>query len=102
MNAVAPGPTYTPYTEQFGAALDQLMAPYPLAHPGTANQLAEAILFLASQRASHITGAVLPIDGGKPLSSDTLRPARTPSRASRPGPTRPVPPRQDDESWRPL
>ena len=67
VNAVAPGPTYTPYTEQFGDALNQLMAAYPLGRPGTADEVASAIVFLASQRASHITGAVLPVDGGQTI-----------------------------------
>jgi NAD(P)-dependent dehydrogenase (short-subunit alcohol dehydrogenase family) len=65
VNAVAPGPTYTPYTEQFGAALEQLMEPTPLGRPGTAEQVAAAILFLAGPGAAHITGAVLPVDGGQ-------------------------------------
>ncbi|SDT22829.1 SDR family NAD(P)-dependent oxidoreductase [Microlunatus soli] len=65
VNAVAPGPTYTPYTEQFGSALDELMRPYPLGHPATADQVAAAIIFLAGSTASHITGAVLPVDGGQ-------------------------------------
>ena len=67
VNAVAPGPTYTPYTEQFGDALDKLMATTPLGRPGTADEVASAIVFLASRRASHITGAVLPIDGGQTI-----------------------------------
>ena len=67
VNAVAPGPTYTPYTEQFGAALEQLMVSSPLGRPGTADQVASAIIFLASEQASHITGAVLPVDGGQTI-----------------------------------
>lgn len=65
VNGVAPGPTRTPYSDQFGELLDQLMAPTPLGQPGTAQQVAEAISFLASDRASHITGVVLPVDAGQ-------------------------------------
>jgi NAD(P)-dependent dehydrogenase (short-subunit alcohol dehydrogenase family) len=65
VNGVAPGPTYTPYTERFGDALDALMKPTPLGRPGTADEVAAAILFLAGPAASHITGAVLPVDGGQ-------------------------------------
>jgi NAD(P)-dependent dehydrogenase (short-subunit alcohol dehydrogenase family) len=65
VNGVAPGPTYTPYTEQFGAALEDLMRPTPLGRPGTAEQVADAIVFLAGPGAAHVTAAVLPVDGGQ-------------------------------------
>lgn len=65
VNAVAPGPTRTPYAEQFGSAVDELMARTPLGRPGSVEQVSDAILFLASDRSSHTTGAVLPVDGGQ-------------------------------------
>jgi NAD(P)-dependent dehydrogenase (short-subunit alcohol dehydrogenase family) len=65
VNAVAPGPTRTEGTKMMGDALDQYAALAPAGRPATADEIAEAIVFLASDRASFIHGAVLPADGGR-------------------------------------
>jgi meso-butanediol dehydrogenase/(S,S)-butanediol dehydrogenase/diacetyl reductase len=66
-NAVAPGFTMTPMTEAFfenevftAAATKRI----PLGRILTADEIAAAIVFLASPLASAITGVVLPVDGG--------------------------------------
>jgi NAD(P)-dependent dehydrogenase (short-subunit alcohol dehydrogenase family) len=67
-NAVAPGvidtgflngirPDGQEYLRTFGSA-------HPLGRIAQPNEVAEAVLFLASDRASFITGALLPVDGG--------------------------------------
>ena len=38
---------------------------HPLGRPGLAQEVAEAIAFLASDRSSFITGVTLPVDGGR-------------------------------------
>lgn len=38
---------------------------HPLGRPGFAQEVAEAISFLASDKASFITGVTLPVDGGR-------------------------------------
>ncbi len=38
---------------------------HPLGRPGFAQEVAEAIAFLASDKASFITGVTLPVDGGR-------------------------------------
>jgi len=65
VNAVSPGPTRTEGTAVMGEALDQLAAAGPVGRPGTAAEVAEAIVFLATDTASFIHGAVLPVDGGR-------------------------------------
>jgi NAD(P)-dependent dehydrogenase (short-subunit alcohol dehydrogenase family) len=65
VNAVAPGPTRTPGTEPMGDGLDQLAATLPLGRPASAEEIANAALFLGSDEASYVNGAVLAVDGGR-------------------------------------
>lgn len=74
-STVSPGPTYTPmtaagYSNQ--AARDQREANISLRKLGTAEEVANAILFLAGPLASHVTGVDLLVDGGM---SNMLMPA---------------------------
>lgn len=65
VNAVSPGPTRTEGTAPMGDALDQLAAKAPLNRAATPDEIANGIVFLASDEASMIHGVVLPIDGGR-------------------------------------
>ncbi|MHA3704944.1 SDR family NAD(P)-dependent oxidoreductase [Jatrophihabitans sp. YIM 134969] len=65
VNAVSPGPTRTEGTAAMGEALDQLAAAGPAGRPGRPEEIAEAIVFLATDAASFVHGAVLPADGGR-------------------------------------
>jgi NAD(P)-dependent dehydrogenase (short-subunit alcohol dehydrogenase family) len=65
VNAVSPGPTRTEGTDVMGEGLDQLAAQAPAGRPATADEIAEAIVFLATDRASFIHGANLAVDGGR-------------------------------------
>ncbi len=65
VNAVTPGPTRTEGTEQMGESLEQLAAQGPAGRPATADEIAEAVVFLATDRASFIYGANLAVDGGR-------------------------------------
>ncbi|WP_217586283.1 SDR family NAD(P)-dependent oxidoreductase [Lentibacillus saliphilus] len=67
VNAVFPGVIQTPMTEALessSAALERINAMTPLQRLGKPEEVANAILFLASDEAAYITGAELPIDGG--------------------------------------
>lgn len=69
VNAVAPGmigPSDLPYVTEG----------YPLGRTGTAEDVANAVAFLSSDRASFITGSTLPVDGGLTIGSPAawLRP----------------------------
>ena len=65
VNAVSPGPTRTEGTGSLGEGLEQLAAQAPAGRPATADEIAEAIVFLATDRASFIHGARLAVDGGR-------------------------------------
>ncbi|MGH8093559.1 MAG: SDR family NAD(P)-dependent oxidoreductase [Chthoniobacterales bacterium] len=65
INAVSPGPTRTEGTGTMGEGLEQLAAQAPAGRPATADEIAEAIVFLATDRASFIYGAKLAVDGGR-------------------------------------
>lgn len=64
-NVVSPGPITTDMTGALPeATLEALVGSVPLGRPGTPEEVAAAVTFLASPEAAYITGAVLPVDGG--------------------------------------
>lgn len=65
VNAVSPGPIRTEGTADMGDDLDQLAAAAPAGRPGSVEEIAEAIVFLATNRSSFVHGAILPVDGGR-------------------------------------
>ncbi len=67
VNAVAPGPIETEIHAKAGLAdrLAQMASTIPMGRSGTADEVARAILFLLSEESSYITGAVLPVGGGR-------------------------------------
>ena len=68
VNCVAPGDVWTPMTESqiksSGELVEDLAMIYPLKRIATAEEVAESIYFLASDKSSFTTGAVLSVDGG--------------------------------------
>ena len=72
MNAVGPGPIFTPFHQRRIEAAGETVAQYNasaamgtmMKRPGRAEEVAAAILFLASDDASYVTGALLFVDGG--------------------------------------
>lgn len=65
VNAVAPGFIMTPMTEKMpDKVLDMMKEKSTLQRLGTSQDIANAYLFLASEEASFITGAVISVDGG--------------------------------------
>ena len=63
--AVAPGFVETEMTDVLAdAAKENLLSQIPLGRPGNTKDIANAVLFLASDAAGYITGQVLSVDGG--------------------------------------
>jgi NAD(P)-dependent dehydrogenase (short-subunit alcohol dehydrogenase family) len=70
VNAVAPGPIWTPLIPATGWDAERLASfgsDTPLGRPGQPVELAGAYVYLASEAASYVSGAVLPVTGGKAL-----------------------------------
>jgi 3-oxoacyl-[acyl-carrier protein] reductase len=65
VNAVAPGYIETPMTAVLtGEQTAAMMAAIPLGRAGTDSDIANAVLYLASEGAGYVTGAVLDVNGG--------------------------------------
>ena len=72
VNAIAPGSILTEGTKQlfygedgkFKDSVNRLLEHIPLGRPGTPEEVAYAVLFLAAPEASYFNGAVLAVDGG--------------------------------------
>ncbi|WP_298299187.1 SDR family oxidoreductase [uncultured Litoreibacter sp.] len=71
VNAVAPGPIETPSMgklgmseEQLQGMMEQLTSTIPMGRIGQAEEIAKAVLFLASDGASFMTGETITLDGG--------------------------------------
>ena len=68
VNCVSPGPTDTPMLRRFAAedesVIQKLIKATPLRRLGEPGDIGAAVLFLASDQATHITGQVLSVSGG--------------------------------------
>ena len=71
VNAVAPGPVETGMLDRFTGSQDRkagLLASIPLRRAGKPEEIADAILFLASDKASFVTGQIINVNGGRTAS----------------------------------
>jgi 2-keto-3-deoxy-L-fuconate dehydrogenase len=68
VNAVCPGTVDSPWVQRLvadaGESLDALGARQPMGRLGRPEEIAEAVLYLASDASAFVTGTVLTIDGG--------------------------------------
>jgi NAD(P)-dependent dehydrogenase (short-subunit alcohol dehydrogenase family) len=73
VNAVSPGGIETPaiarYFKTFPDVYQRTVESHAMRRLGTPQELAEAVVWRASERASNVTGATLPVDGGSSVNS---------------------------------
>jgi NAD(P)-dependent dehydrogenase (short-subunit alcohol dehydrogenase family) len=65
VNAVAPGPTLTPSLEPRLAMAQEFAKTIPLGRVADVHELSDVSTFLATPSAGYITGAIIPVDGGR-------------------------------------
>ena len=71
VNAVAPGPVETALLNRFTGNADQkanVVAGVPVKRTGTAEEIAQTIVFLASDKVDYLTGQIIGVNGGKTAS----------------------------------
>jgi len=71
VNAIAPGPVETGMLTRFTGTAERkagLVSGVPLKRAGTPAEIADAIVFVASGKASFITGQIISVNGGKTAS----------------------------------
>lgn len=69
INAICPGLIHTPMAERMiaegqGAAIDAMVGMVPIGRMGRADEIADAVLWLCSARASYVVGQSISVDGG--------------------------------------
>jgi NAD(P)-dependent dehydrogenase (short-subunit alcohol dehydrogenase family) len=68
VNVIAPGPTESPMLDQLRrdipGGVEARIAAMPLRKAGTGTEVGATVSFLLSDRASHLSGVILPVDGG--------------------------------------
>ena len=68
VNALCPGPIRTPMLDRMPRErLDQLAAGVPMGRLGSADEIAQTVVWLCSEAAGYLTGVALPVDGGEQL-----------------------------------
>jgi NAD(P)-dependent dehydrogenase (short-subunit alcohol dehydrogenase family) len=68
VNAVAPGPVETAMLDRLTGTAERkasFLAGVPLKRAGTPDEIADAIVFVASEKSSFMTGEVLRVNGGR-------------------------------------
>lgn len=71
VNAIAPGPVQTALLDRFASSDERknaLAGGIPLGRLGRPEEIADAIVFLGSEKAGFITGQILDVNGGKTAS----------------------------------